>query len=38
MTSGDMHPVWQLKNPDRLTGNVTLKGLSITVLEMNVER
>ena len=38
LTSDDMHPVWQVKEPGRRTETVELKGLSITVLEMKARR
>ncbi len=38
LTSDDMHPVWQAKEPGRRAEIVDLKGLSITVLEMKIRR
>lgn len=37
-TSDDTHPVWQVKELNKRADKVDLKGLSITVLEMNIRR
>jgi hypothetical protein len=38
LTPGDMHPVWQVKEQNKRADKVDLKGLSITVLELNISR
>jgi len=38
LTPDDTHPVWQVKEANKRPDKVDLKGLSITVLEMNIRR